>query len=167
MFFCEFCDTINHGKGNDRVNGISVLKMKNEDVHAVALLEGECFSSPWSETSLLESLENEGSIFLCAKSNEKIVGYIGASVVLDEAYVSDIAVAKSERRKGIGKKLLEECEKLCRKKGASFLSLEVRKSNEAARALYEKRGFCVLGERKNFYSDPRENALVMTKYFKE
>lgn len=149
------------------MENISILKMKKEDVHAVALLEKECFSCPWSETSLLESLENEASVFLCAKSNGKIVGYIGASVVLDEAYVSDIAVAKGERRKGIGKRLLEECENVCRKKGASFLSLEVRKSNEKARALYEKRGFCVLGERKNFYSEPRENALVMTKYFKE
>lgn len=144
---------------------ISILKMTKDDVHAVALLEKECFSSPWSETSLLESLENEASVFLCAKTDGKIVGYIGTSVVLDEAYVSDIAVAKNERRKGIGEKLLEECEKICREKGCSFLSLEVRKSNEAAKALYEKRGFCVLGERKNFYSDPRENALIMTKYF--
>ena len=149
------------------MENISILKITKEDVQAVALLEKECFSSPWSETSLLESLENETSVFLCAKTDGKIVGYIGASVVLDEAYVSDIAVAKNERRKGIGEKLLEECEKICREKGCSFLSLEVRKSNEAAKALYEKRAFCVLGERKNFYSDPRENALIMTKYFKE
>lgn len=144
-----------------------LLAMTENDVPAVASLEKECFSSPWSEASLFESLNNEGSIFLCAKIKEKIVGYIGASVVLDEAYVSDVAVSKNERRRGIGEKLLEECEKICREKGCSFLSLEVRKSNKAAISLYEKCGFVVLGERKNFYSDPRENALIMTKYFKE
>ncbi len=149
------------------MENISILKMTKKDVHAVAQLEKECFSSPWSETSLVESLENENSVFLCAKTDGKIVGYIGASFVLDEAYISDIAVTKEKRRKGIGEKLLEECEKACRENGCSFLSLEVRKSNEAAKALYEKRGFSVLGERKNFYSEPRENALIMTKYFKE
>ncbi len=143
----------------------TVSAMTKEDVPAAAKLEKECFSSPWSEKSLLESLENKNSVFLCAKLGEVFVGYIGASTVLDEAYVSDIAVSKEERRKGIGGKLLEECEKICRKKGCSFLSLEVRKSNKAATALYEKHGFCILGERKNFYSEPRENALIMTKYF--
>ncbi|MDO4380339.1 MAG: ribosomal protein S18-alanine N-acetyltransferase [Clostridia bacterium] len=145
----------------------TVVKMTLDDVSAVAELEKECFSAPWSEASLSESLLNGNSVFLCAKEGKKTVGYIGTSVVFDEAYVSDIAVSKSERRKGVGEKLLVECEKICREKNCSFLSLEVRKSNFAAIALYEKCGFVLVGERKNFYSEPRENALIMTKYFKD
>ena len=144
---------------------IVISKMTENDVPFVALLEKECFSSPWSERSLLESLENEGSVFLCASIGRKIIGYIGATVVLDEAYVSDLAVSKDMRRKGAGTALLSGCEKLCRERGCSFLSLEVRKSNGAAVALYRKEGFQPVGERKNFYSAPCENAVIMTKYF--
>ena len=85
---------------------IVISKMTESDVPFVALLEKECFSSPWSERSLLESLENEGSVFLCASIGGKIIGYIGATVVLDEAYVSDLAVSKDMRRKGAGTALL-------------------------------------------------------------
>ncbi len=147
-------------------DGITVSKMTKSDVLSVAALEKECFSSPWSEKSLLESLENIGSVFLCAKAGGKIVGYIGASVVLDEAYVSDLAVSKPARRRGIGSALLLECENLCCGMYCSFLSLEVRKSNSAAISLYLKAGFSAVGERKNFYSSPRENAVIMTKFFK-
>ena len=147
-------------------DGITVSKMTKSDVPFVAALDKECFSSPWSEKSLLESLENAGSVFLCAKTGGKIVGYIGASVVLDEAYVSDLAVSRTARRRGVGSALLLECENLCRGIDCSFLSLEVRKSNEAAIALYLKAGFAAVGERKNFYSSPRENAVIMTKFFK-
>lgn len=139
--------------------------MTENDVPAVAFLERECFSSPWSEKSLRESLENEGAVFLCAREGGILLGYIGASVVLDEAYVSDLAVSKAARQKGVGTKLLSCCERLCRERGCSFLSLEVRKSNAAAVALYQKAGFASVGERKNFYSSPRENAIIMTKYF--
>ena len=159
-----------HEKGCDSLENnvdFNVMKMTLDDVSAVSELENECFSAPWSEKSLSESLQNGNSVFLCAKKGGKTVGYIGTSVVLDEAYVSDIAVSKSERRKGIGEKLLAECEKICREMNCSFLSLEVRKSNFAAIALYEKCGFDLVGERKNFYSEPRENALIMTKYFKD
>lgn len=144
---------------------ITVSKMTENDVPAVAFLERECFSSPWSEKSLRESLENEGAVFLCAREGGILLGYIGASVVLDEAYVSDLAVSKAARQKGVGTKLLSCCERLCRERGCSFLSLEVRKSNAAAVALYQKAGFASVGERKNFYSSPRENAIIMTKYF--
>lgn len=139
--------------------------MTENDVPAVAFLERECFSSPWSEKSLRESLKNEGAVFLCAMEDGNLLGYIGASVVLDEAYVSDLAVSKAARRKGVGTELLSCCERLCRERGSSFLSLEVRKSNAAAVALYQKAGFASVGERKNFYSSPREDAIIMTKYF--
>lgn len=144
---------------------IVVSKMTAKDVPFVALIEKECFSTPWSENSLLESLETEGSLFLCARLNGNIIGYIGATIVLDEAYVSNIAVTENMRRMGAATQLLCECESICREKGCAFLTLEVRKSNSGAVALYQKKGFHIVGERKNFYSDPCENALLMTKYF--
>ena len=138
--------------------------MEKADVPAVAELERECFSSPWSENALLDALESEVSLFLAAKSRTDIVGYIGISVILDEAYVSNIAVTKTVRRRGVGKALLGEAERLCRERGCSFLSLEVRESNLSAVSLYESCGFSVCGKRKNFYTHPREDALIMTKF---
>ncbi len=146
---------------------IEILPMTEVDVAAVSKLEKECFSSPWSETSLSESLALPGSVFLCARRGDTVVGYIGASTVLDEAYVSDIAVSVNERRKGIGKRLLTECERICKENGCAFLSLEVRKSNLPAISLYENCGYISFGERKNFYTYPRENAIIMTKNFKD
>lgn len=141
-----------------------IYKMKKTDVAAVAELERECFSSPWSEKALLDALESEVSLFLAAKTDAKTIGYIGVSAILDEAYVSNIAVTKSARRNGVGKALLNEAEKLCRERGCSFLSLEVRESNLPAVSLYERCGFSVCGKRKNFYTNPREDALIMTKF---
>lgn len=138
--------------------------MKKADAPFAAELEKECFSSPWSEKALLDALESEVSLFLVAKSKESTVGYIGVSVILDEAYVSNLAVTKATRRKGVGKALLCEAERLCRERGCSFLSLEVRESNLPAVSLYEKCGFSVCGKRKSFYTNPREDALIMTKF---
>lgn len=147
------------------ISQVRILKLESGDVSAVAELERECFSTPWSEKALLESISDESAVFLKAVFCGEIVGYIGSNVICGEGYVTNVAVTKSRRRKGFAEKLLSECERLCREKGAEFLSLEVRKSNSPAIALYEKCGYSVCGERKNFYSEPRENGLIMTKYF--
>ena len=140
-----------------------ILRMEKADIPAVAALEKECFSAPWSEKALLGALESDVSLFLVAKNGSTVIGYIGVSVILDEVYVSNIAVTEPARRMGVAKALLCETERLCREKNCSFISLEVRESNAAARGLYEKSGFSCQGIRKNFYREPRENAVIYLK----
>ena len=137
--------------------------MLKEDIPFIAELERECFSSPWTEKGLEEEITNENAVFFTAKCNGILVGYMGMHCVLDECYVANVAVSESERRKGIGRLLLRYAEAKARERSCSFISLEVRVSNCAAIALYENEGYEKAGERKNFYSSPTENALIMTK----
>ena len=87
--------------------------------------------------------------------------------VLDECYIANIAVKNKFRRRGIGEAILDSAEKEALSNNCSFISLEVRVSNAPAISLYEKRGYISQGQRKNFYSNPTENALIMTKTFSE
>lgn len=141
-----------------------IFRMEKADIPAVAALEKECFSAPWSEKALLGALESDVSLFLVAKSESTVIGYIGVSVILDEVYVSNIAVTEPARRRGVAKSLLCEAERLCREKNCSFISLEVRESNLPAISLYESCGFSVCGRRRNFYTNEGEDALIMTKF---
>lgn len=145
---------------------ILIGAMTKEDIPFIAALERECFSSPWSERAIEDELSNEGAVFFTAENEGRKVGYMGMHCVLDECYIANIAVSKSERRKGIGRLLLQYAEDRARERSCSFISLEVRVSNESAIGLYESEGFERVGERKNFYSGPTENALIMTKYLK-
>ncbi len=138
--------------------------MTKEDIPFIAELEKECFSAPWSEKALEEELLNENAVFFTAKKSGRAVGYMGMHCVLDECYIANVAVSKDERRQGIGRLLLRYAEERAREKGCSFISLEVRVSNEGAIGLYASEGYERVGERKNFYSAPTENALIMTKY---
>lgn len=154
------------------ITAIDALKLKNESAvfvmndessaEEIEEIEKECFSIPWSKKSITESFLH-GTKFLLYKEDGKTVGYIGLTVVLDEGYVTNIAVLPQYRRKGIASALIESCIDIATEKNLSFISLEVRKSNFAAIKLYEKYGFKVMGERKNFYECPTENALVMTR----
>ncbi len=140
-----------------------ILPMTKEDIPYIAELERECFSTPWSEKSLTEELKNENAVFFTAKKTGETVGYMGMHCVLDECYIANVAVSKKHRRKGVGRLLLKYAEEKAREKECSFISLEVRISNESAIYLYESEGYKKVGERKNFYSEPTENALIMTK----
>ena len=131
----------------------------------VLAIENECFSHPWSRRSLESELENETSRFLAAVENGKVIGYIGMSAVLDEGYMFNVAVDSQFRKKGVGSALVRELVTYCQKHNFAFLTLEVRESNAPAIALYSRFGFVRVGERKSYYSDPDENALLMTKYF--
>ncbi len=139
--------------------------MNKQSTAAVAQLEKECFSVPWSEKAISDELENPSAHFFTAYRFGEYVGYIGMHLVLDECYITNIAVTEKQRKKGIGSSLLSFAEKYAEKNGASFISLEVRKSNEAAKALYNKHGFKLCGERKKFYTAPDEDGLIMTKFF--
>ena len=141
--------------------------MCEEDTEDIALIEKECFSSPWSVDGIREELGNKSARFFVFRLNGTVAGYIGSHIVLDECYITNVAVMPGFRRRGIGEKLIEKAVETAQKEGCAFISLEVRVSNSAAISLYEKTGFERVGERKNFYSSPTENALIMTKYFKK
>ena len=103
--------------------------------------------------------------FLLAEYDGAVAGYIGMMCVLDEGYISNVAVSPDYRRKGIGRLLVSEMLSRAEKKKLSFATLEVREHNESAIALYASAGFSPVGRRKNYYERPREDALLMTKTF--
>lgn len=146
-----------------KLTEVNIDTMTESDVPSVAEIEKECFSSPWSENAVREELKNENAVFFTAKLFGETVGYMGMHTVLDECYVANVAVKNEHRRKGIGRSLLKYAEEKARERNCSFISLEVRVSNESAIALYSAEGYKNMGERKNFYSAPTENALIMTK----
>ena len=131
----------------------------------VATIENDCFSHPWSRRSLESELQNETSRFLVAVEDGRVIGYIGMSAVIDEGYLFNVAVDRQYRKKGVGSALVRELVTFCQKRNYAFLTLEVRESNAPAISLYSRFGFVRVGERKNYYSKPAENALLMTKYF--
>ena len=139
-----------------------VIPMKAEHVKAVAELEKENFSVPWSEKSIAEELDNENAHFLVAVKNGEVLGYIGVQSVCFECYITNIAVKGSFRRQGIGTLLLDRAFRDAILRNDEFISLEVRKSNKEAISLYSKFGFKIEGERKDFYSSPKEDAHIMT-----
>ena len=144
---------------------IIIEKMTVGHIDGLVEIENESFSKPWTYGGFEAELNNETADFLVALSDNKPVGYIGFHAVLDEGYVANIAVLPGFRRCGIASALLENTVKICSEKKLAFLSLEVRKSNESAIALYKKFGFEIVGERKNFYTAPTENAYIMTLNF--
>lgn len=144
-----------------------ILAFLNEShLPALAALEKICFSDPWSENAFRTELENPKSRFVVAQNPQGLVlGYLGLHHVLDEGYIANIAVDPLFRRQGIANALLKDAENFAREKGLSFLTLEVRKSNENAQRLYQSHGFSVAGMRKNYYEYPTEDALLMTLTF--
>lgn len=140
---------------------IKVFTNKDVDAKSLNKIENECFSAPWSEESFLSA---ENTRFYVYFKNDIAVGYVGIYSVLDEGYISNIAVLKEHRKNGIASKLLSEL--INNEKALSFISLEVRVSNTAAINLYKKFDFLKEGERKAFYSNPREDALILTRRHK-
>ena len=143
---------------------VTIRTMTETDIPAVASIERQTFSEPWTETGLRESAEN--GAFFVADAGGKILGYMGATTALDEAYVTNVAVLPEYRGFGIGSLLIAEATAFCEKNGFSFITLEVRESNKNAISVYSKAGFESVGKRKNFYSNPVEDAILMTKEFK-
>ncbi len=144
-----------------------IEKMTSFHVGEIARLESECFSSPWSEEGLKSELTNGFARFFVAFSGEEIAGYIGAHNVLGEVYITNVAVFKEFRRQGIAQRLIENLLETAKNENAEFVTLEVRKSNSPAISLYEKTGFEKVGERKDFYEKPREDAVLMTYYISD
>lgn len=146
---------------------MKIEPMADCHIAGIAALERACFHAPWSENALREELGNQSNLFFAAIQEGEVIGYLGCQTVLDEGYITNVAVAPNHRRKGIASALLAALQRGAIEKKLSFLTLEVRVSNEPAIALYEGFGYVPVGKRKNFYTDPAEDALLMTCYFNE
>ena len=143
---------------------VEIISMTKQYVPAVALIEKECFGEcAWSENSLSESLKTSGACFFVAVCDGEAAGYVGMNTVLDEGYITNVAVSGRFRRQGVADKLIEALDRCMAEKSLSFISLEVRVSNAPAISLYEKNGYKKIGKRKDFYRLPTEDAYIMTK----
>lgn len=145
-------------------SNICIVPLELRHIKDIAKLEELCFSEPWSEEGILEAYRS-GTKFFVAETENKLLGYIGVKAVIDEGYITNVAVSPQYRRKGVAAALLDKIFEYAEEKRLSFLSLEVRPSNTAAVSLYQKTGFKEEGRRKDFYRLPREDALIMTKRF--
>lgn len=142
-----------------------LLPMTAEHLPQIAAIERACFSHPWSEAMLADALWDDSSVILTAvDEGERVLGYAGLQVVLDEGYINNVAVSPEMRRQGVADALMAAFVRFGRAHLA-FLTLEVRPSNDAAIALYTKHGFQPVGRRPNYYDAPREDALLMTLEF--
>ena len=142
---------------------MEIESMKEAQVPQIAALERVCFSDPWSEKSILSELENPLSCWLVAMDGEHLAGYVGSQTVLGETDMMNLAVDPDYRRKGLGKELILSLIEALRQRESRCLTLEVRDSNAPARALYEGLGFQEIGRRKNYYRNPKEDALIYKK----
>ena len=139
-----------------------IEKMTSAHIEEIAKLEKECFSTPWSEDGLKSELDNNFARFFVAFCKGKIAGYIGSHNILGEVYITNVAVFPEFRRNGVGNRLVEFFVNQMKSENAEFITLEVRESNSNAISLYEKCGFQKVGQRKDFYEKPKENAILMT-----
>ncbi len=141
--------------------------MEKEHLSGVLKVEESCFTHPWSKESFESELSKSESFKFVALENDEVVGFAILEIVLDEGNLLDIAVDVNHRRKGVARALFEKMLEIAKEKDLSFITLEVRSSSAPAIALYEAMGFEKVGVRKNYYSKPTEDALLMTKYFKK
>lgn len=140
---------------------ITFRKMTAEDADAVAEIEIKSFSMPWSREDFFREANRDFAEYIVGEFDEKIVAYAGAWISFNEAEVMNVAVDENFRGLGIGKKIFAELIRVCKIRGATAITLEVRPSNSAAIKLYENFGLKSVGRRKNYYDNPTEDALIM------
>ena len=142
---------------------MTVRRATIEDAKEIFAIEMECFSVPWSLDSIETELLNEDKkLYYVVEDANGVVGYAGAWLVYDEGQITNIAIRPSVRRQGYGAKLTSALIEECFKRGMHEIFLEVRISNLSALSLYRKLGFTVKGMRKNYYSEPKEDAYIMS-----
>lgn len=142
---------------------MNIVPMNEHHVPQIALLERECFADPWSQQSIASELHNPLSLWLVAQEGQTLLGYVGSQTCLDETDMMNIAVSPASRRQGVARALIEALVSALRERGSKQLTLEVRASNSPARQLYESLGFLQVGLRKNYYRNPKEDALILRK----
>ena len=142
-----------------------IVDVSTEHIPQIEEIERECFSRPWTAEQLKSQMRDAQHEFIAAVDGGRVLGYVGLMYVLDEGYISNVAVHPEARRQGIGDALIDALAAKAAELELSFLTLEVRESNLPARRLYERFGFREAGRRRQFYSDPREDALLLTLSF--
>ena len=137
-----------------------------DDIPQIEEIEKRCFSLAWTAEQLAGQIKDAQHEFIAAVCQDgTVLGYVGMMYVLDEGYISNVATDLPCRRQGIADALIGRLCAICQELRLSFVSLEVRAGNAPAVALYEKQGFAPVGLRKNYYERPREDAVIMTKFF--
>lgn len=142
---------------------MNIREMTWDDLEQVVAIENDNFSVPWTETGFFTYLMREDALFLVAEEAEEILGYCGVIMAVDEGDITNVSVKKTIQGKGVGTALLKELIRQTADKGVLTLFLEVRESNQPALALYEKQGFVRMGVRKNYYTDPVEDGITMSR----
>lgn len=144
-----------------------ILPMTDAHIDDIHEVEKASFSVPWSKGAFQDELSNPLANYYVGEIDEQIIGYMGIWLIADEGHITNIAIDPCKQGKGYGQKLLQETMKQLADKGCKSMTLEVRTSNQAAIGLYEKNGFKIVGRRKNYYTEPKEDALIMWKYENE
>ena len=146
---------------------VMVANAGSEHLEALEALEQSCFSLPWTREQLESQLPDDRHVFLVALDERgQLLGYVGMMHILDEGYISNVAVAPEARRQGVGRLLIRTLLERAEALELSFVTLEVRESNAPAIALYSGFGFLPVGKRKKYYERPTEDAILMTKTIK-
>ena len=148
-------------------NNLIIEKMTSKDIDGVFEVEKSCFEHYWSKESFKKELTNDSARYLIAKIDDKVVGYVGIWLILDEGHITNVAVHKDYRGQKIGDKLVQALVDLCKENNIQSMTLEVRVSNMVAQNLYKKYGFKMAGIRKEYYSDNKEDAIIMWNQVKE
>ncbi len=144
-----------------------IVNADSKHIEQILNIEKRCFSVPFTREQLLSQMPDSNHVFIVAEeASGDVLGYVGMMYVLDEGYISNVAVSPDYRRMGIADGLINELERISKMLDLSFMTLEVRENNSPARELYKKHGFADVGRRKNYYTLPTEDAILMTSYLK-
>ena len=144
-----------------------IIDTTETQLEQIEKIEQQCFSCPWTLDQLRSQLSDDRHVFLAAvDAGGTVLGYVGMMFVLDEGYISNVAVAPDFRRQGVADALISALMTRAEELNLAFVTLEVRAGNEPAKSLYAKHGFVPVGRRKNYYDLPKEDAILMTRFWK-
>lgn len=144
-----------------------IIDTTETQLEQIEKIEQQCFSCPWTLDQLRSQLSDDRHVFLAAvDAGGTVLGYVGMMFVLDEGYISNVAVAPDFRRQGVADSLISALMTRAEELALAFVTLEVRAGNEPAKSLYAKHGFVPVGRRKNYYDLPKEDAILMTRFWK-
>ncbi|MCI8501970.1 MAG: ribosomal protein S18-alanine N-acetyltransferase [Oscillospiraceae bacterium] len=143
--------------------GVRIRGLERADIPALALLERENFSDPWSASAFESELSNPYGVTLVAEREGEILGYLSSHLICENLHINTFCVREKDRGKGVASSLLAALLNLAASTGAESATLEARQSNTPALSLYQKFGFSPVGLRKRFYQAPAEDAVLMKK----
>ena len=138
-------------------------EMLVEDLDQVMEIDNDLISTPWTREGFFTFLLKDENMFFVVEEKGQILGYCSMQTVLDEGDILNVAVTRDRQKEGIGYFLVDSMLMLAAARGIHIVHLEVRESNGSARRLYQRLGFKEDGFRKNYYTEPVENAVLMTK----